>query len=146
LATINFPEFKESKQEYTPELAKLQAHFVRLWCFGDAFLMPKLQNEAMKALLSCLNHSRVSVEALRLTFANTAADSTLRKAINDEFLYDYVASVEGSGCRGMYTEDMISEMASIPGLMSNLTKKLIQYGGAGGVRATEQDVSIFMVT
>jgi hypothetical protein len=46
----------------------------------------------------------------------------------------------------MYTEDMISEMASIPGLMSDLTKNLIQHGGTGGVRATEKDVKIFMVT
>lgn len=60
----------------------LQVLCVKTWLFGDAYLMPKLQNEAMRGLTQIFTrHYYVQIEAIRLAFEGTASGTVLRAAI-----------------------------------------------------------------
>lgn len=63
-----------------------QIKLVRLWCFGERFFIPKLQNAAMESLLHLLRNSYIRAETIMLSIQLTPDSSLLRKAVVREFV------------------------------------------------------------
>ncbi|KAK4539369.1 hypothetical protein LTR36_010999 [Oleoguttula mirabilis] len=89
-----------------------QTLLVRTWAFGDAYLMPKLQNMAMRSLLAVFKHNRAHPEALREAFATTGAESTIRKACIMEAASDIYEEA--------YTNEEKDRLGATPGFLSAL--------------------------
>ena len=93
-----------------------QELFIRLWCFADAYLLPKIQNEAMRAFLDHLRSSRVRIESVRLAFELASEHSPLHSAVMNELIYD-------CGRLAYNVEDM-DYLGTIAGLMYKVVAKL----------------------
>ena len=57
---------------------------IRLWMFGDARLVPKLQNDAMKLLVDLSGSMNTSADVIQLGYTEAPKDSALQKFVLDE--------------------------------------------------------------
>lgn len=72
----------KEQQKSAPNL--LQSMLVRLWVFGDIYLMRGLQNAAMQHLVNLLHEVPVTPAAIQAGFAGTADGSLLRRVLVKE--------------------------------------------------------------
>ncbi|KAH9831054.1 hypothetical protein Tdes44962_MAKER02131 [Teratosphaeria destructans] len=82
---------------------------IRLWIFGDQYMIPKLQNCAMSPLLNAMMHRPLAPRAVREIFERTANDAPLRRAA--------VTNITGDLTCGWYHADDVEELSQIPGLL-----------------------------
>ena len=112
---------------YQQTAGRAQTAFVRLWCFADAYLMPKLQNAAMILLLECLENSRTNAGAAKLALELTSSGSPVRDAVMDELVSDYTRGPKGER-DDRYSEEEMDTLGATPGFMSELTTRLFSVG------------------
>lgn len=87
-----------------------------MWSFADAYLMPKLQNMAMKILIDLFQLNPISVECVRIAF-EVDADGPLRIVCVREALYDIQAE-----CGKVKPE--IEDFSVIPGFFVPFVKQM----------------------
>ena len=90
-----------------------QLRLAKLWILGDACLLSRLQNDAMRSLGSMLGSANVSVEAIRYAFAESAEGSMLRKALAHELALDYI--------NDRYLAGEAENIGAIPGVFAATT-------------------------
>ncbi|KAK5137777.1 hypothetical protein LTR08_007349 [Meristemomyces frigidus] len=88
----------------------------RLWSFGQICLIPKLQNDAMRALLELFHGNQVDILVVEEVVAREPIDSVLRDAVMRDVLNDYICND--------HTEMQKDRLGAIPGFMSDLTGRL----------------------
>lgn len=96
-----------SKEQIVASRAEFQTGLVKLWTFGDAYLMPELQIAAMKHLIDHVRYEYFTVEAVETAFA-AAKDGVLR----DLFIRQMIQDIEG--LEGNYDGDM-TRFGAVPG-------------------------------
>lgn len=102
----------------------------RLWIFGQQFLMPKLQDSALKVLTEVYRVEGVGVEETRVAFEQTAEDSPLRRVIVEQAVEDIARFY---GCNLIPEQEFLHGMSMIPGFFSAFTKELFEdYDEKGG--------------
>lgn len=101
--------------------SELQCALVRLWTFGDAYLIPKLQNLAMKELINLLDICTVSSEAVNLAFETAAMDSPSRRVFVKECVQDY---------EELSVQDM-DMLGALPGFFLRFTEQILRCPGKG---------------
>ncbi|KAK5110163.1 hypothetical protein LTR85_001545 [Meristemomyces frigidus] len=112
-----------------------QVLLIKVWSFGDACLITKLQNEAMRSLLNPLRLYSVSPVALREAFATTSVSSVLREVLMTEIVPD-LYDVD-------YDEEEMAALGAIPGFLGALLGVTRQCGSRES--ASSQDPKQFMV-
>lgn len=102
------PGFRASKWVATEK----QLYCVRLWAFGDAYLVPRVRHYALVCLqhISCNNY--VWPKAARLAFEVSPTDSDLRNTL--------VRAVFDR--RKCYCEEEMDEYGAIPGFLFAFSK------------------------
>ena len=100
--TIQFGDFEEKADgdyhlvDYDPneELA------IRLWIFGDKYLLPTLQNMAMRHLHKCLSKRHLEARMLREVLEGTVPGSALRDLALTDLVYGLHLWTDKHGSRG----------------------------------------------
>ena len=96
-----------------------QDTLVRLWCFADRFLIPQLQNAAMRPLLTLVRISYVRTAVASLAFRSTPHNSPLRTVIARRLLYDlHPANALNNYGEQIYEEADMDQLGSTPGFMA----------------------------
>lgn len=118
---------EDSHTNGTPErrdcITKNQEILVRLWCFGDRFLVPRLQNVAMKNLIHRLRGAYVRAEIVDLALRLTLEKSPLRNAITRHFLHNQPANGHANAYGGLqYDQADFERFGSTPGLMTQFLR------------------------
>jgi hypothetical protein len=119
LAKSALPDFKvacvaareEDEQSAQQASNEAQLGLVRLWYFGEAYLMPALQNAAMRALLKILEISWPYACAVREVFLTSVKGSHLRWVFAGEI-------TRRLNEKNTYEESDLDEFASIPGFLT----------------------------
>jgi hypothetical protein len=161
LSKHTLPNFKKEvdsfpfrSQEMQNSATEKQESLVRLWCFADRFLIPTLQNAAMKQILNLLRRYYVRAEIVDLAFRLSSHDSALRPAVLRSFLHHWHSGSPINAYGGLKYEqadiDRLGETLGIMPIFLELINKSA-YGkfpctcGSECYRAqTDQDVE-FMV-
>ena len=92
---------------------KQQERMVLLWVFGDACIIPRLQNAAMQSLLKLLHGAAVSVQAVCLAWEFAPADSILKEVMTKDISVDIFYNRR--------TEEEMISLGSLPGFLQRLT-------------------------
>lgn len=108
---VGHGKFEENEYGAHPEV---QTSLVRLWLLGEAYLMPKLQNQTMCRLLDFFKSDDIAAETVKLVFEETAQDSLLREVCVRQAAAD---------CNFMPDEEL-DKLSSVPGLFGRVTKSL----------------------
>lgn len=108
-------DVEDDSQEVRQAASKLQVILVKLWVFGEAYLMPKLQNETMECFLDLLQNGFISTDAVHVAFELTASDM-FRRMIAKE-----VAQWQRRGC---YSDEEIDGLGTIDGFFKITIKVL----------------------
>ena len=108
--------YTTGSQEMHAVVLEKQTALVRLWCFGDRFFVPKLQNEAMVQLLRLLDHYYIRTEVVDLAFRSTSEASILRVLLMRSFLYNYGRPRSDHGTL-KYGKENLRHLENTPGLM-----------------------------
>ena len=95
-----------------------QLRLAKLWTFGNAYVLPKLQNVATRALGSIFPFSKTAPEAIRHAFAKSAEDSVLRKAFARETASDCL-------CKRFLAEEM-EIIGAIPGVFAAIMDVVVK--------------------
>jgi hypothetical protein len=81
---------------------------VKIWVFGDKYVMPQLQNATMTLLISNVRKNSLRVETTRLAF-EMLPDSLVTKLLLEQQAYNYKASP--------LDPDSFEHLSDCPGLM-----------------------------
>lgn len=114
-----------------------QELFIKAWRFGQACLMPKLQNQAMTSLLAILEPWYVRPKAIEVAIDTTGIDSVLSVMLLDEAVWDLYD--------GAYSSEEMDIFGAIPGFLAALVERTEQCGERNRTQATRQDHQQFMV-
>ncbi|KAK4501713.1 hypothetical protein PRZ48_007522 [Zasmidium cellare] len=127
MTTNTLPDFGAEfqafyKSEHTVEetaamRVQFQVALVRIWCFGDIYLMPKLQNAAVDRLLDLLKQVCIAPDAVRLAFSINV-DGPLCKLFAQEAAFDY------NGTTGFKKASM-DRLGAIPGFICQFTDAIL---------------------
>ena len=109
----------EEKKAY---ITTQQLLLVKLWVFGDAYLLPRLQNDTMRRLLQLLQDTYIRAEAVQLAFTAAPFASKIREVAIAELVHSYGKHDQYGGLR--YDDDDISLLAATPGLMQSMLQTL----------------------
>ena len=102
-------------------ITSCQEALVRLWCFADCFLIPRLQNVAMKQVLYLLRTYYIRAEVLDLAFRLTSENAPLRTVVTRNFLYNKPSSSQTNAYGGLlYEKADIRHLGSTPGLLPEI--------------------------
>ncbi|CAK4030955.1 unnamed protein product [Lecanosticta acicola] len=97
----------------------LQIKLVRLWIAADMWLMPRLQNEAMRALLRVLDSDdlnvKLSPETARVAWEETAEGSRMRAMM----MWEARVATNGGRLGTFYSAAELDAFAAIPGLFED---------------------------
>jgi hypothetical protein len=115
---VSFDELDDSAENEAIHKASAdyQQFLAGLWLFGDAYMLPKLQNDAMKMFLEHTQGRMVGPAAVKYVFANTAPDCVLRVAFLEEAIYDSLVLRN-------YKEEEKNEVGAIPGFLFAVSKR-----------------------
>ena len=94
---------------------ELQLQLARAWCFGNAYLLPKLQNQAMLRLIEIMHRYRLSLGTIRYVFVNSPDEGHLRTVAARE-------AVVRHDCGG-YTSDELDELGRIAGFFERFLQE-----------------------
>ena len=97
-------------------VSQQQLQLIRLWCFGDRFLIPRLQNAAVRDLVDLLDISYIRAAAMALVFNTTHETSPLRALAVHSFLV-YYPTINAYG-EQTYSEDALNMMGGTPGVLA----------------------------
>ncbi|KAK5166590.1 uncharacterized protein LTR77_008133 [Saxophila tyrrhenica] len=100
-----------------------QKLIVRTWCFGDACLLPVLQDVAMRALCASSKACPITDEVLCLAVQTMPRDSALWRLCFDKFAVFFYHA------RDLMSEEWKDEIGQIPGALKELTERLIPDDG-----------------
>lgn len=98
-----------------------QATLARVWVFGQQYLIPKLQDEAMKALDELLQDHLVGLDTVRVAFTKTSEHSKLRNRITEEMYRDHGEVFQKASTS---REQRMAEVAAIPGYLIALSEEM----------------------
>jgi hypothetical protein len=104
------------------ELLERRKLMVQLWGFGNAYLMPKIQNVAMNTYLNLLSEHRVSLEEVSLVAELAPQGSPLWVVTMDELAHDHDSLLDDG-------EEIVDHFANNPGAMVELIKRLRGHNG-----------------
>lgn len=90
-----------------------QIALINLWVFADAYLIRKLQNEAMKQLVALTVEWFTDAPVVRHGYGTAPKGSALSRFIMDEARYMYFSNSAGCG----FEEQDLENMAQIPGFL-----------------------------
>ncbi|KAK5164538.1 uncharacterized protein LTR77_009744 [Saxophila tyrrhenica] len=96
-----------------------QRRLINLWCFGDKYLIPHLQNQAMESLIMTFQYRAAAVDAVQLAWENTTETSKLREVIVDSMVGSYQEVNDNE-----YKQHEIDYLEQIPGVMRVLAAAL----------------------
>jgi len=100
---------------------RYQLRLAKLWTFGDAYVLPKLQNVAMRALGSIFPFSKTAPEAIRHAFAESAEGSVLREALARETASDYL-------CKRFLAEE-VEMIGAVPSVFAAIMDVIVKCQG-----------------
>jgi hypothetical protein len=103
----------------------------KLWCFGEACLLPKLQNCAMRTLITSFKDFYVNFDAMEIAGSETQVDSPLWQV-----LVKHAASDYADPCM---PNDRKLELESKPELLVAVARQLATEHWIGGVDECEAD-------
>lgn len=124
-----------------------QPELARLWVFGQQYLIPNLQNEAIKALDELLQEQKVELEALRVAFTQTSERSKLRDRMIEEMYRENGQLWEEAGTS---KEQLMGELAVMPGYLMALSEEMLRVHGERingdiGIQIDRRDLQLFLV-
>ena len=93
-----------------------QVCYIRLWCFAEQCLMPKLQNKAMHSVITCLKIYRIGVESIRVLRELECGGSRVHEAVMIELANDCA--------EGEYADSEMDELGAIPGTLKEVTERV----------------------
>jgi hypothetical protein len=89
---------------------------IKLWCFGEEHLLPKLQNAAMRALIANFGNTHTSVQAVRTVNEISQDESRVWKVVMNELAHDYNTI--------KHDPNAVEELKTIPGVIEDLIERL----------------------
>lgn len=110
---------KEAREPDEYYVNRYQHALVRTWAFGEAYLLPKLQNKAMARLLAALGAFKPDVDTVKEVYENTAATSVLRQVITKEVVCRYRRYR-----RAEFTDPELMELGRIDGFFLGFMDQL----------------------
>lgn len=118
------PDFTDGLEQDEYETKKT---LIRLWLFGDAHLIPRLQNAAMTTLVNDTDANYTHFEVIRFGFEEAPPNSALRRFVVDEATYGYF----GTNSNSCLSEREVTLLLNIPSFQAEFLKPLRERLGAG---------------
>ena len=114
------PRNTRNEKSLQEMVANYEILLIRWWGLGDAYLMPKLQNAAVKSTLQ-LTSNHTSVGPVREAYRLTQKGSPLRVLFMDEARYECLACIDRAQC----AQDFV-ELMREPGFFAEFVEPLQQ--------------------
>lgn len=116
-----------------------QQQLISLWGFGDIYLMPSLQNEAMRMLVKNVSTFRIGVEAVKLAAELWVEDSPQRNFVMERVAGEY-------SDWGLHDHE-IDYLGAIPGVMKDMLTilRIAWTGEEALVQQPNPDISRLLV-
>ena len=111
---------------------------VKLWIFGDTYLLPRLQNIAMHVLRDATTDWLPDVETIKTAYHGTLYDCQLRRFMIMLVLRGLIDSVECGDDAG-YSAARSMEMEDVPGYASDLADAFVGYARCMTTTGNEMD-------
>lgn len=114
------PQFQEKTEDGYREreaTSDQMTILVRLWMFGDAHLIPRLQNCVMFKLLDLCKDVHTTAKILKLAYENAPRGSALSRFAIDEARFEYFSNDEEH-----LTEEDFECLAQVPGFLSDFMR------------------------
>lgn len=115
------PEFKEEIQKSDSKRAtsgRVMMSLVKLWQFGEAHLIPRMQNCAMRVLLDLTQYVHTEAEVLKVAYEGAPTDSALFRFAIREARFEYLDHGEG------LSEEGFESLAQVQGFLSDIMRPL----------------------
>lgn len=127
LCRRKLPEFSckndfDSAEDVLRQMNTIQTRLVCLWCFADQYLIPELQNNAMKSLLDFFKDYKVIPEAVVLAFEISSSSLLICQAMADQLAEDWLQDKMLRGNR--FDEAKMNKWGATPGLMKALMDRV----------------------